>query len=185
MAMRENLRNLEVATNTTLRLQQQKEVERKKKQEETQYKKRLEFEIKNILRKTFEHDIYEIGSCCANDFYMINKKKELLEFIKSELLETKIITFKNGETLQTYDTQKEILLEEYYNKYYYKILKTVTNEKIEDEKANFWNSTNNIEIQTEKKTVDWIAIIKIIGIIIFLPFVFIAAILFGTMKNSK
>ena len=68
----------------------------------------------------------------------------------------------NGVTLSYYNDKDIMFLQEFYNKYYYKILKEVEKEKMLDEQCNFWHECENIEIEEAKKEIDFINISKII-----------------------
>lgn len=184
MAMRENLRNLEAVQHTALTLQQQKEIERKKRQEKKEDKKRLEYDVRRFLRKEFEKYIFSIGSCYTSEFYSIERKKEMFEDLKSNLLIQKKQVL-NGVTLSYYNDKDVMLLEEFYSKYYYKILKEVEKEKILDEQYSFWHECEKIEIEEAKKEIDFINISKIILAVLFFPITFLLIIIFAAMKNTK
>lgn len=185
MAMRENLRNLEAVQNTALTLQQQKEAERKKKQEEKENKQRLEYDVKIFLKKEFERYIFSVGSSYTSEFYFLDRKKELLEEAKENLLEKKLKTWENGEVTSFYDKKNIMIIENFFDKYYYKILKDICKQKQLEEEASFWKQCEQVEPKKPKNNIDIISIIKPILFILFLPLLFIISILFGVMKNQK
>ena len=173
MAMRENIRNLEAVQNTALTLQQQKEAERKKKQEEKEALKMLEYDVKELIINEFKKYIFVIGSDYASNFYLLERKEEILQDILEQYKQN------NGYIYKKYD------IIEIFNKNYYKILKDITRQKLEDEKARFWQQVEEVEPLQAKKEFDYRSIFKIIGCIVFFPIVFIIAILYGAMKNQK
>lgn len=185
MAMRENLRNIEEVGKTSLMLQQRKRLEQKKKQEQKENAVRLQYDVKRFLRKEFEKYIYLTCSSASSDFYLLDRKKQLLEEAKENILNKNTITYKNGETLQFYNDIELIQLEEAFNKNYYKILKEVTKEKEEDEKARFWQQCDDVQVVQEQKQLNLYPILKAFICIIFFPIVFIGAIFYGLLKNSK
>ena len=184
MGMRENIRNLEEAEQASFKLKQQKEIERKKRQEQKEDKKRLEYDAKRFLRKEFEKYIFTIGSCCTSEFYSIERKKKIFEDLKSNVLLQKKQVL-NGVTLSYYNDKDVMFLQEFYNKYYYKILKEVEKEKILDEQYSFWHECEKIEIEEAKKEIDFINISKIILAVLFFPITFLLIIIFAVIKNTK
>lgn len=184
MGMRENIRNLEEAEQASFKLKQQKEIERKKRQEQKEDKKRLEYDVKRFLRKEFEKYIFTIGSCYTSEFYSIERKKEIFEDLKNNLLLQKKQVL-NGVTLSYYNDKDIILLEEFYSKYYYKILKEVEKEKKLDEQYSFWHECEKIEVKEAKKEIDFINILKIILVVLFFPIAFLLMIIFAATKNTK
>lgn len=173
MAMRENLRNIEAVQNTALTLQQQKEAERKKKQEEKEALKMLEYDVKDLIENKFKKYIFAIGSDYSLNFYLLERKEEILQDILEQYKQN------NGYIYKKYD------IIEIFNKNYYKILKDITRQKLEDEKARFWQQCEQIDTVKEKKQINIGKIFKIVFCILFFPLLFIIAILFGTIKNQK
>lgn len=184
MAMRENIRNIEEAQKASLELKKQKEVERLKRQEEKENKKRLEYDAKEFLRKEFERYIFTVGSCYTSEFYSIERKKEIFEDLKANLLLERKQTLEGG-ALVFYNDKEVMWLKEIYNKYYYKILKETEKTKILDEQYTFWNECQQVELKEEKKEIDYSYILKIILCIVFFPVAFLVVIIFTATKNTK
>lgn len=189
MAMRESLRHIELVQNTTLTLQQQKEAERIKKQQEKENKQRLENEVKAFLRTEFERHIFVIGSCCTYEFYSIKRRKELFEDLKKLVLEKKTQKYANGEVVTYYNDKEVTMLKDYYNKYYDKILKEVDKQKQLDEQYEFLSDCEKFaEAESNKKELNNNTIIEVTKIllgIVFFPLLLVGTILIGITKNSK
>lgn len=173
MAMRENLRNIEAVQNTALTLQKQKEAEKLKKQQEKQALQELEYDVKELIKTEFKKYIFTTGSNYASNFYLLERKEEILKDILEQYTDLKGYTY------------KKYTIIEIFEKNYYKILKDITKQKLEDEKARFWQQVEETEQNPIKKEFNILPIFKMIACIIFLPILFLAAILFGAMKNQK
>lgn len=173
MAMRENLRNIEAVQNTALTLQKQREAERIRKQQEKEALQALEYDIKELIGNEFKKYIFTTGSNYSSNFYLLERKEEILKDILEQYTDL------NGYTYKKYT------IIEIFEKNYYKILKDITKQKLEDEKARFWQQVEETEQKPIKKEFNISPIFKTIGCIVFFPILLLAAILFGAMKNQK
>lgn len=174
MAMRENLRNLEAVQNTALELQKKQVKILTQKQKEREELKILEYDVKEYLKSEFEKYIFKIGSTYTVNFYLIERKNQILQNLLNEY------TQNNGYVYKKFD------IIDFFDKHYYKILKNVEKQKQLDEQAQYWNYVENnpIEIK-ENKQINYMIILKTIAFIIFLPFVFLGMLVWGVCKNSK
>lgn len=173
MAMRENLRNLEAVQNTALTLQKQREAERIRKQQEKEALQALEYDIKELIGNEFKKYIFTTGSNYSSNFYLLERKEEILQNILEQYTDLKGYTYKKYDIIEIFD------------KNYYKILKDITKQKLEDEKARFWQQVEETEQKPIKKAFNISPIFKTIACIVFFPILLLAAILFGAMKNQK
>lgn len=135
-----------------------------------------------IFKKIFTN----FGSGYVITYYDLSFKNELLQKCKNVLLDKKYDI--NTRTFY-FNTKYEFQIEAVFEKNYYKLLSETKKAKELDEKYQYFSSIeeakiSNIQAQ-EQNPIDFMAIIKVVLFIAFLPIALIVAILSGTLKSSK
>lgn len=181
MGLLDNTKNIELALTEKNKQDKQKQIEKLRKQQETEDLKRLENDIIREINIEFEEAARNNEE--LKIYYLNEKYYTLLNNIIKQYGKTKnVFDYVTGKNKIKYINQYEI--KTIYNKHYYKILKQKENiikiqNKIKEEQE-----TEKIQYNNTKQA-NYSNILKTCGIIAAAPVVIVGAALFGTIKASK
>lgn len=192
MGLIDNTKNIELAITEKNKQERQKELEKLRKQQEKENKKRLENDVIREIKTEFDEAIRNKED--IQKYYFNEKYYTLLNNIIREYGKTKnIIDYVTGEQKTKYINQYEI--KEIFEKNYFKILKQ--KENIIKKQNDILFKNNKIieneknqkiiaeEAEKQKKIAIFQSIFITISCIVFFPIAFIILIILATCKSSK
>ena len=185
MGLLDNTKNIELAITEKNKQDKQKQIEKRKKQEEAANLQRLKNDIIREIKTEFDRAIRN-GEQLKN-YYLNVKYYDLLNNIIKQYGKTKkIIDYVTGEQKTKYINQYEI--KDIYDNNYFKILRQKENickkqEKIIQEQEQEKAEQQQTQEQTQKSNCN--NILKACGIVAAAPVAIIGAALFGAIKASK
>lgn len=195
-----------------------REKERQQKQEQKEIEEQLKKEIETILHDDFSKNLRKYGSNYVLEYYNINKKNSLLgliwsyhiiekeikwdfnEDIKPDLIvKNGIVVKKKTKSNKKIEVKKEIeykyLIQDYFNKVYYKILKEEEEIQKKFESYIYYNNIlqqqqiqQQPQQQPQQQKIKIAKINNVINTIIILSLAILCfpiAILFAACKNQK
>lgn len=185
MGLIDNTKNIELAISEKNKQDKQKQIEKRKKQEEAANLQRLKNDIIREIKTEFDEAIRNKED--IQKYYFNEKYYTLLNNIIREYGKAKnIIDYVTGEQKTKYINQYEI--KDIFDNNYFKILKQKENickkqKKIIQEQEQEKAKQQQTQEQTQKTNCN--NILKICGIVAAAPVVIIGAALFGAIKASK
>lgn len=185
MGLLDNTKNIELAITEKNKQDKQKQIEKRKKQEEAANLQRLKNDIIREIKTEFDRATRS-GEQLEN-YYLNVKYYTLLNNIIKQYGKTKnIIDYVTGEHKTKYINQYEI--KDIYDNNYFKILKQKENiykkqEKIIQKQEQ--EKTEQKQLQEQKQKTNYNNILKACSIVAAAPVVIVGAALFGTIKASK
>lgn len=192
MGLLDNTKNIELAITEKNKQEKQKQLEKLKKQQETENKKRLENDVIREIKTEFDEAIRNKED--IQKYYFNEKYYTLLNNIIREYGKAKnIIDYVTGEQKTKYINQHEI--KDIFDNNYFKILKQKENilkkqnKILLEQYKNIQNEENQKELKEEAERQKKIAIYQTIFItiscIVFFPIAFIILTILATCKSSK
>lgn len=189
MGLNDNTKNIEIALTEKNRLQKEREAERRRKQEEKEDLQRLEYDVKECIKREIEKYLNIAGIDYITEFYSNVRKYEILNEIIRILSKKKTVkNMATGKTMTIYTEQRQI--KEIFDKNYYKILKE--EEKIYklNDKYLYYKQLQEAEVKPIQKqkndnSIIWKTIGTILLTIFCFPIAFILLIVMATIKKSK
>lgn len=192
MGLLDNTKNIELAITEKNKQDKQKQIEKRKKQEEAANLQRLKNDIIREIKTEFDEAIRNKED--IQKYYFNEKYHTLLNNIIKQYGKTKnIIDYVTGEQKTKYINQYEI--KDIFDNNYFKILKQkeniikkqndilLKNNKIVENEKNQKIITE--EAEKQKKIAIFQTIFITISCIVFFPIAFIILTILATCKNSK